>query len=452
MTAPREVPEAAAGTASWPLRWRWVLHILALSSWLVAIGALVVGVHDALIAAALVPRLIGLLVALCAVALLIAALLVFRHALAVTNRTEHLWVVPVLFLAGAVPGLLFLILQISAFVFFDWRRTLVGAVAFLIPVAAVIAVIRASQGAGADRVWGRVWESQQTPTAKAVASLLSASLVVAAGQSLLSYYAPVKRGDSLSVTTNLVPAEQHLTGVKKGGDVQALHGTVSIKNSGDAKLFFLGGIYLVTGDTVPLRSGKAQAELLQKTLPKEMADPRWTGNPIGVGRYEAAPKVSLVKTGLFYDPGSSWIAPNTNVDLHFLAYAPKKQFTRYISTVQIIAARADRLELEAPSAGAAVPSQFAGMASVVVTRKIVESSWANMVTRGRRYLYINYSVPTDRILTEKGAAWPSVTVCIAYKVSQCSDKKAQKRIQRWRGTYGVNWFPAWYSLEMPAKS
>lgn len=450
MTASQGVPEAAA-TASWTLGWRWILHILALLASLVAVATLVLGVHDALMAAALVPRLIGLLLTVCGVALLTAALLVCRYALSATHRTERLWVVAVLFLAGAVPGLLFFVLQASAFVF-DWR-ILVELVAFLVPVAAAAAVLRASQPGEARRVWGRVWQSHQSPTAKAVASLLSAGVVVAAGQTLLSYYAPVKRGDSLSVTTKLVLADQHLPGVEKGGDVQALHGTVYVENAGDAKLFFLGGIYLVTGWRVPLRSAAAQTELLQKTLPKEIAQPRGK-SPIGVGRYEAGSKVSLVETGRFFDPGTSWIAPGTNVELHFLAYAPKNQFAYYISTVQLLIGRTDRMELDAPPVGDAVPSAgpFVGMASVHINRRIVEASWVNLATRGTRHLYITYSVPTDRILTERAASWPQVEACVAFKKAQCSEKSLQRRIQRWRATYGVNFFPAWYLLETPAKS
>ena len=100
-------------------------------------------------------------------------------------------------------------------------------------------------------MWGRVWQSYQSPAAKLVASLLSAGVVLGVWQTLLGYYAPVKRGDSLSVTTRVVPAQQHVYSLKKEGDVEALHGTVYMENAGEAKLVILACIYLLTGESVP---------------------------------------------------------------------------------------------------------------------------------------------------------------------------------------------------------
>jgi hypothetical protein len=179
----------------------------------VGVTAVVLGFVDGVFAAALVPRLIGLLLMVCGIALVAATSLVFRYPLSATHPIEHQWVVPVLFLVGAVPGLLLLVLQSSAYIFN--RRLFLWFVAFLVPVVAAVGVLRPSGAREARRMWDRVWRSYQTPTVKAVASLLSAGVVLAVWQTLLSYYAPVKRGDSLSVTTTLVPAEQHLLVLKK---------------------------------------------------------------------------------------------------------------------------------------------------------------------------------------------------------------------------------------------
>jgi hypothetical protein len=227
-----------------------------------------------------------------------------------------------------------------------------------------------------------------------------------------------------------------------------------MENAGDAKLVILGCIYLVTGEEVALRSTAAQTELLRTTLQTEVADPEEQG-VTGVGRYEAKPKISLVKTGIVYDPGTSWIAPGTKADIHFLAYAPKKHFTRYVSTVQVIAARADRLELGAQPRNlpAQSPGQFTGIASVTATRRIVEASWVNEWIRGTRYIFVNYSIPTDQVLIKRAVVWPGVTACVAFKQSECvgtTESRLRDR-DRWRASYGVNMFPAWYSLEMPTK-
>lgn len=434
------------------MRWRCVLHVLALLALPVGVAAIVVGTKDAVFAAAPVPRLVGLLLMACGVALVAAASLVVRYTLSATHPTEHRWVVPVLFLAGAIPGLLLFILQVSAYIF-NWRL-FVWLAAFLVPVVAAVAVLRASGAGEARRVWGRVWQSYQSPAAKLVASLLSAGVVLGVWQTLLSYYAPVKRGDSLSVTTSVVPAEQHVYSLKKEGDVEALHGTVYMENAGEAKLVILACIYLLTGESVPLRSPAAQTELLQRTLQREVSDPGEQG-VTGVGRYEARPKISLVKTGIVYDPGSSWIAPGTKAEIHFLAYAPKKQFTRYIFTVQVIAARADRMELGALPTNRPTqsPGQSGGIASVTATRRIIEASSVNELIRGTRHIFVNYSIPTDQILTERTLLWPPLTACVAFKQSECvgKSKSRLRERDRWRASYGVNMFPAWYSLEMPTK-
>ncbi|MGE5361725.1 MAG: hypothetical protein ACM3NQ_22130, partial [Bacteroidales bacterium] len=148
-------------------------------------------------------RLIGVLLTLCGAALLVASLFFLLEDFRRVRLGSGFYVVrerarvaPVLFLVGAVPGLLLSTVQISAFLArgFDWGvdwRLLLWLIAALVPLLTgfLLWPIHRSEG------FGRVSK---------VIALLSAAGVIGVGQNFLtSYYAPVRHGDSLSVTTQL---------------------------------------------------------------------------------------------------------------------------------------------------------------------------------------------------------------------------------------------------------
>jgi hypothetical protein len=180
---------------------------------------------------------------------------------------------------------------------FDWRldwRLLIWLAAALVPLvtAALLWPIHRPESFG--------------PVSKVVA-LLSTLGIIGAGQTLLtSHYAPVKHGDSLSVTAQLTRLELLPQTVAPGNGMQGLRGNVSIENSGDVRLVFLGGMYLVTGYNATATGGNRGNVV---DIAKEVAD--HGRSPLGgVGTYEAYPpdskesKPSIVKAGIFFDPGA----------------------------------------------------------------------------------------------------------------------------------------------------
>src|SRR5512144_2808628 len=89
-----------------------------------------VGAHDALLGVRLGQRLVGVFLTLCGAALLAALLLFLLEDLQRTRQgggayavRERARVAPVLFLLGALPGVLLLIVQVYSFLTrgFDWR-------------------------------------------------------------------------------------------------------------------------------------------------------------------------------------------------------------------------------------------------------------------------------------------------------------------------------------------
>lgn len=405
----------------------WVARLLVVLCPLIALPSLWLGGHDAMLGVRLGQRLVGVLLALCGVALLAASLLFlvedFRHVThgdryVVGERTR---VAPAGFLLGAVPGAVLSIVQVSALIGrrnIDWGidwRLLIWLVAALIPLATAVLL------------WPMHRPESFGPVAKVV-TVLSAAGVLGLGQSFLtSYYAPVRQGDSLSVTTRLVPSE--LPRNKGVPPTQALRGTVSIENSGDVKLVFLGGMYLVTGyNTLPPRHRRTP-----------LGEPDDFGNPFGgLGRFETKPyALQHIKSHPFYDPGSNWIAAETKVEADFLAYAPKDRFERYVSTVILVTARGDRIRLGKRERPVALEG-----GQVRVATPVLETSRVNELTRKPLRLLMTYGLPGS-------PNFPQVTACVAPKDSYCSkDLEVRRRLN---DSYGVNIFPAWYSLQMPSK-
>lgn len=266
---------------------RWILSRLSLIAVLIAIVSLVLGTHDAIAGVPLGQRLIGVILTLCGVSLLAACHLVLspgrsverpgpvggdhdEHIDGQRQATRRLSMASGLFLAGAVPGLLLLVLQVRT-PRFDWW-VLLWLIAALVPLGAVAILWRSYRPRLGAVAPGR-----------ALAILVSVAGLIGAGQTILTaYYPPVTRGGSLVVTTHLASFGEPLVGAKETGRVQALRGTISVENSGDTKLLILGGIYLVTGYNVSFQSPRDRAS--SRVIAKELSDPRMS--QLGVGPYE----------------------------------------------------------------------------------------------------------------------------------------------------------------------
>ncbi|MGE5764453.1 MAG: hypothetical protein ACM3ZF_11395 [Mycobacterium leprae] len=313
---------------------------------------------------------------------------------------------------------MFLLLQISqvSSLRYDWWRVLLWLLAMSIPLVAVIVL----------------WPSHKPGGLGVITNVLSAGLVIAVGQQLLaSYYAPIRRGDSVSVTTQLLPSEQRNVSAPpprhRRVERETLHGIVSVQNSGDAKLVLLGGIYTVSGYKIgqPIK-------LDWKEIVKQRA---WE-------RYHGSSPPTLVAEGLIYDPGTNWIASGVNLKADFLVDVPKNTFDRYRISVLLMTARGDKIRLAPtktpsnqglPGGYRVIPASNGG--GVSFDAPIAETSWVNTLIRGKRRLYVGYqnvgSSPAPR-------AW----VCIESKRMQPSDcGKLQEK--PWNFFYGVNLLGAW---------
>jgi len=386
-----------------------VLSVLALP---IALSAMYVGGHDVLLSAVLGQRLLGTVFLSCGLALLIAAVVGAVGSLKSGSSSLVL-----LFSAGALPGVITLVLQTLAF-----------RINFILLVWTSMAAIPAAAAAV-------VWSSgNRSGGLRQVNAILSAGAVVTAltvGQTIYSTaYSPIKRGESLTVITKISPTTERKIKSPKLGSVRAFRAEVTLENVGDAKLMYLGGAYSIVGYRAPFRSGEEQKSWPSQ-IPKELASQKWSA------QFQKKEDLSLIEGGYDLFPSGDWIAPGTKVTTNWITYVKKDSYDGLIFNVAVATARADRMELRFPADPdhAEIPGE-AKNAGVYSEWGIRETSMVNRVARGSRYVTVNYLVNSV-----KGEISP-VQIEAFVDSEETRSQAYSEYNDRLNASYGVNEFTA----------
>lgn len=407
---PTHGPERQSSEGSTPAstaRHRRVLRAVVLLALPVALFAIYVGGYDIANGAGLGQRLLGAVFLLCGLALLIAAVV------SLFGVSLHQGLLPLLLLAGAIPGAILLVLQALAFRYNWWLLAWVAMV--LIPlVAMAFALLSGDRFKGLQRI----------------AAILSAGVLITVGQTIYTTaYSPIRRGESLSISTKLTPTDERQVQAPPLGSVRAYRAELTLENAGDAKLMLLGGAYSVVGYKAPFRSSKEQ-QAWPESIAADLANQQWSA------RYQKSEDIRLIEAGYdLFTPGD-WIAPGVKITTNFILYAPKENYHGLIFHVAIGTARGDRMTL-ADSADPDHAQNPRGAQSGVYSEwDIRETSLVNQLARGARYLTVRYEVSS----TEDELR--PVTMTAFVDAEETRSKPWTEYNYRLNASYGVNEFTA----------
>lgn len=366
MTATSDRAEAPAPPGRRPaergLRW-------AAGAWLVALGlaAIAIGGHDLLVATEITVRLWGTLVAGAGAVLVAGALGLHRD----TGPGRALAMVAAL-LGVALGAMTFLAQVVSDEP--DVRLILWAAImGASIGSAWLIHAVTPDDERGAG-VWSRL------PVLK---SVVSVGVLISLGQFwYTAIYVPTTAPANLTLEPKLTQAAE--------GDHVLLQGSVTIRNTSGTRVNVLAShLDLAAGRTVLEKDGDPRFgdEVTAGHTGEQPLANRYMDTPASTSVLHGSP----VREGTYFEPGET-------ITQTFLAWVPKDAYTLASVSVQLTIARARALALET----AQPTSRTSGGRTVVLTA-IPESGWLRSLTRGDRYLRVEYD---DRNLD----AYPQVTL------------------------------------------
>jgi hypothetical protein len=331
------------------------LNFLCILNMLLGASAVILGIHDLLLATRAAERAIG------AVFLLGGALL-FGSAIAVLrsdNKETRGWALPG-FVFGMIPGITLALIQFggygySASVWF-WL------LAVLIPAASAVMV-----GLVGVQLGSLVGASSVTLIAAAIALLPPL---------LGSAFVPV-------VDTSIVDAQVDMKVIGRRGDMAVIDAKLTIKNVGKRRLVFIGSMYSV--QAVKSKHRQSQSELHEPwRMESELNSQNWSA------RFESPWVEGITATEVGYDfvePGNI-LEPGQHHVETMLTLVPCKKFNTAEMYAIIVTAYDDKLRL-----GDVVSKQKPTDETLIEsTWDIDQNSWAVWLAHGSQDVMVRYNM------------------------------------------------------------